>query len=606
MLETRKAGSAEDPLRPLAITGNNSASDGVPPARHRFPPFLPLLLVLVVSILILYPLFEVLRQPLGRMPELSREAADVPRLGQILFRTVMLALGSMVLATLIAMVLAWCRANLAGRLGALAQIVAMVPLVIPPLAGVTGWTFLLSPRVGYLNQMLRSLPFLDHLDQGPFDIYTLPWIVIVTGIYLIPYAFIFIQAGLANIDPRLEDAARNAGSNWWGVQRRIVLPLLRPSLVYGGGVVALLALGQFTAALLLGRTKGIDVITTLLYRLTGSPPPNYPLATFIALPLLLLALAGIWAQRYALRGGTRFIMVGKGVGRGRSHNSLLLIPVFLYSFFLVIPPLIGLTIVALSPYWGGSLSPDDLTLMAFAEVFENPNSSQAIYNSLKLSIIATAGSLVLSLCAALVVLRTNGFAQRAIDYMINVPLAVPAILFGMGIFLSFALGPATLLIRDWFGVALYGSNTVLVLAYVVLTLPHGTRLIMSGIAQINPQLEAAARVFGSTALGTVLRILVPLLRRNLVSAAMLMFILSSHEFAASALLVGPNTQVMSTVLYGQWDTGTYPTVAALALVMVAIATVGLAAIVMFDRSDVQKTRGRFATLFARRGTRERA
>jgi len=129
--------------------------------------------------------------------------------------------------------------------------------------------------------------------------------------------------------------------------------------------------------------------------------------------------------------------------------------------------------------------------------------------------------------------------------------------------------------------------------------PHGTRLVMSGISQINPQMEAAARVFGSSSLGTILRILIPLLRRNLVSAAMLMFILSSHEFAASALLVGPNTQVMSTVLYGQWDTGTFPSVAALALVMVAIATVGLIAIVMFDRSDnvvkSRKSRRRAAT-----------
>jgi iron(III) transport system permease protein len=581
---------------------------------HRFarwvtgsrPALLPSLLVVVVSFLILYPLFEVLRQPLSHFAELWNEAQEVPRVGQILLRTVLLAIGSMILATIVAMILAWCRANLAGRLGALAQVVAIVPLVIPPLAGVTGWTFLLSPRVGYLNELLRTLPLLDQLDEGPFDAYTMPWIIIITGIYLIPYAFIFIQSGLANIDPRLEDAARCSGSSWWGVQWRVVLPLLRPSLIYGGGVVALLALGQFTAALLLGRTKGIDVITTLLYRLTGAPPPNYPLATFLAMPLLILALAGVAAQRHALRGGERFVMVGKGVGRGRSHNAWLLIPVFLYSFFLVIPPLVGLTLVALSPYWGGSLNPRDLTFVAFAEVFQNPNSSQAIYNSLKLSIIATAGSLVLSLCAALVVLRTRGAPQRIVDYLINVPLAVPAILFGMGIFLSFALGPVTQLVRTWFGINLYGSYTVLALAYVVLTVPHGTRLVMSGIAQINPQLEAAARVFGSTALGTVLRILVPLLRRNLVSAAMLMFILSSHEFAASALLVGPNTQVMSTLLYGQWDTGTYPTVAALALVMVAIATAGLIAIVLFDRNDVEKPRGRLATLLAKRGTRGRA
>ena len=61
-----------------------------------------------------------------------------------------------------------------------------------------------------------------------------------------------------------------------------------------------------------------------------------------------------------------------------------------------------------------------------------------------------------------------------------------------------------------------------------------------------------------------------------------MFILLSHEFAASALLFGPNTQVLSTLLYGQWDTGTYPGVAALSLVMCAIAVAGIALIGLFD------------------------
>jgi iron(III) transport system permease protein len=558
---------------------------------------LPWLLVVLIATLILYPLFEVMRQPLGRLPELWREAQDVPRLGQVIMRTVLLALGSMVLATFIAMLLAVCRANLAGRAGALAQVVAVIPLVIPPLAGVTGWTFLLSPRVGYLNELLRMLPFLRDLDQGPFDIYSMTWIIGITGVYLIPFAFIFIQAGLSNIDPRLEDAARSAGSTWWGVQYRIVLPLLRPALVYGGGVVALLALGQFTAALLLGRTKGIDVITTQLYRLTATPPPNYPLATFISLPILFLALAGVLAQRKALQGGLRFIMTGKGVGRARSHSPLLIIPVFIYSFLLVIPPLVGLALVALSPYWGGTIDVSSLSFAAFREVFENSVSSGAILNSLRFSLMATVICLVLSLCASLVVLRTRGVAHWIVDYIINVPLAVPAILFGMGIFLSFALGPMTRFVRKSFGIALYGSSTVIILAYVVLVVPHGTRLIMSGIAQVNPHLEAAGRVFGSTAFGTVMRILVPLLRRHLVSAAMLMFMLSSHEFAASVLLVGPDTQVMSTVLYGQWDTGTYPRVAALALVMVAVSVVGLAVIVMFDRSNHSGTTSGWRKMF---------
>lgn len=562
--------------------GPGISTEGFGRASNAIARAVPWVLAGIVALLVLYPLFELMRQPFSNLPKVWQQASQLPSLGRILWNTVVLALGSMILAVLVAMILAWCRANMAGKAGAAAQVISILPMVVPPLAGVVGWAFLMSPSVGYLNVLLRKLPFLSGMESGPFDIYSLTWIVVITGIYLIPYAFVFLQAGLANIDPRLEDAARSAGSGWWGVQFRIVLPLLRPALLYGGGVVALLALGQFTAPLLLGRTKGIDVITTQLYRLTGAPPANYPLAAFIALPILLLALAGVAAQRNALRGGLRFIMTGKGAARARGHNALLMLPIIAYSVILVIPPIIGLVIVSLSPFWGAPLTLDSLSLSAFTEVLDSQAAIAAVLNSVKYSAIATVLCLILCLMAALVALRTRGFARTLIDYVVNVPIAVPAILFGMAIFVSFALGPMMQFLRTSFGIRLYGSSALIVLAYIILVLPHGTRLVMSGIAQINPQLEAAARVFGSTLPGAVMRILVPLLRRNMASAAMLMFILLSHEFAASSLLFGPNTQVLSTLLYGQWDTGTYPRVAALALVMVAIAVAGISLIALLD------------------------
>ncbi len=548
---------------------------------------LPWVMAAVIAFLVLYPLGELMRQPLADLGKVWREALLLPSLGRIMFNTVALALGSMIIAVLVAMVLAWCRANLSGKAGAIAQMISLLPMVVPPLAGVIGWAFLMSPSVGYLNVALRQLPFLDQLSSGPFDVYSLEWIVLITAIYLIPYAFVFLQAGLANIDPRLEDAARSSGSGWWGTQWRIVIPLLRPAILYGSGVVALLALGQFTAPLLLGRTKGIDVITTQLYRLTGAPPANYPLAAFIALPILFLALAAVAWQRQGLKSGLRFVMAGKGSARSRSHSPWLMVPIIIYAFILVVPPLAGLIIVSLSPYWGAPLKLDNLSLAAFREVIDNPIAISAIINTIHYCAGATLTCVVLSLIAGFVALRTRSRARAIIDYVVNIPIAVPAILFGMAIFVSLALGPLMIAVRDHLGIQLYGSAALIVLAYVILVLPHGTRMVMSGIAQINPQLESAARVAGSTLPGMVWRIMVPLLRRHLLSAAMLMFILLSHEFAASSLLFGPQTQVLSTLLYGQWDTGTYPGVAALALVMVVIAVAGILLIALLDSDRVR-------------------
>ena len=66
-----------------------------------------------------------------------------------------------------------------------------------------GWSFLLSPRPGYLNALLRNLPWWNHLEEGPVDVYTMPWIVIITGFGLTAFVYLFVSSGFANINSEL-------------------------------------------------------------------------------------------------------------------------------------------------------------------------------------------------------------------------------------------------------------------------------------------------------------------------------------------------------------------------------------------------------------------
>src|SRR5581483_2222569 len=173
--------------------------------------------------------------------------------------------------------LAWAALSLPRRLAFL-RAVPILPIVLPPLAGVLGWSFLLSPHPGYLNQLLRHLPWWSHQFEGPFNIYTVPWIIVITGLSLASFVYLFVAAGLENIKQELIEAGLVSGSSRFGVFFRVVLPLLRPALVYGTGVALLLGLGQFTAPLLLGANQGITVLTTDMYLQTQQIPPQYGLA----------------------------------------------------------------------------------------------------------------------------------------------------------------------------------------------------------------------------------------------------------------------------------------------------------------------------------------
>ena len=191
-----------------------------------------------------------------------------PDIAEVIWTTVQLALGSLVIAMVLGTVLAFATSRLPARFAFL-RVIPVLPIVMPAVANICGWAFLLSPGPGYLNGVFRQLPWWNHLDSGPIDVYTPTWIIILTGFGLTSFVYLFVSAGMANISAEHLEAAQASGSSTVGVFFRIVLPLLRPSLVYGGGVALLLGLGQFTGPLLLGSNTGVKVLTTEMFRLVS-------------------------------------------------------------------------------------------------------------------------------------------------------------------------------------------------------------------------------------------------------------------------------------------------------------------------------------------------
>ncbi|HUF99079.1 MAG TPA: ABC transporter permease subunit, partial [Ilumatobacter sp.] len=217
-----------------------------------------------LAYLVLLPLFRLQQLALEDGASGYERAWNTRGIRETLVATIGLALGSLVIALVLGTLLAWAATRLPPRLR-LMRVLPIFPIIVPAVASVTGWAFLFSPRPGYLNALLRNLPWWNHLDEGPVDIYTLPWIIIITGFGLTSFVYIFVSSGFQNISAETIEAAHSSGSRSVGVFFKVILPLLRPTLVYGGGVALLLGLGQFTGPLLLGRNTGITVLTTQMY-----------------------------------------------------------------------------------------------------------------------------------------------------------------------------------------------------------------------------------------------------------------------------------------------------------------------------------------------------
>ena len=165
--------------------------------------------------------------------------------------------------------------------------------------------------------------------------------------------------------------------------------------------------------------------------------------------------------------------------------------------------------------------------------------------------------------------------RPVVDFLITMPLGIPAVVFGVGFLLTYTQGPFVL----------YGTRWVIILVYVTLMLPFTTRMQLGGMVSLGNTYLEAARASGASALRTNLNIVLPLLRPTIGAAGALMFVLLTHEFAASLLVRAPTTQVMGTVLFDYYVNGSYPLVAAIALVMTVVTGIGVLVAMILGGSD---------------------
>lgn len=533
--------------------------------------------LLGIGYLVLMPIFRLQQLAFEDGAGGYQRVLDKSGIGDTIKATIGLAVGSLAIALVCGTVLAWASTRLPPGMKVL-RVLPILPIVVPAVASVIGWAFLLSPRPGYLNALLRNLPWWNHLEEGPVDVYTMPWIVIITGFGLTAFVYLFVSSGFANISSEMLEAAQVSGSTGLGVFFRITLPLLRPVLVYGGGVALLLGLGQFTGPLLLGRNAGITVLTTQMYFFTSQSPIDFGAAAAIGTPLLIFGVLVVISQKMILGDQSRFVTHGGKAFRPATRPSKLAIAAIVgYSLVATILPLSALVIVALSKFWSADIEVGAFTLDNFRTIFGESGVTEAVATSLIASLTAVAIALPIGFIASSILLKGRKYRimRAAVDFIVTMPLGIPAVVFGVGFLLTYTKDPFML----------YGTRWVIILVYVTLMLPFTTRMQLAGMVSLGNTYTEAARASGAGAIRANVNIVLPLLRSTIGGAGALMFVLLTHEFAASLLVRSPTTQVMGTVLFDYYVNGSYPLVAAIALVMTVVTAAGVVVAIMLGGSD---------------------
>lgn len=520
----------------------------------------------LLTMLVLWPLTALMLRAFSDGGSGFRRMLHVPDFWHVIGNTVGLALGSVVIAVTVGVGLAWCVGQAPRQARGWLGIIPLLPLVMPTVASTTGWIFLLSPRVGYLNVLLRKLPPFTGEVSGPIDIFSMPGIVALTGFSLVGFVYLYVRTSMEAIGRELRDAAATCGASPQRTFFTVVLPLIRPALVYSVGIAFLLGVGQFTNPLLLGRTHNINVITTVMYQVTADYPVDYGLGAALASPLLVIGVIVMILQRRAVGNQKRYVSAtSKSSFRDVEGTWWAVMPVLLFGTVAVILPICALVIVALSPFWSGNIDWTGMSLHNVWTVLSSPRTIIALVTSLKAISATLIVVLPLGFLVALSLSQPRGRLQGMIDLMVVVPLTMPAAVFGFAILYSYAGAP----------LYLYGTTAIIVLAYTTLMIPHAVRPQLASMMSVGSEYAEAARVCGAGWLRTLRDVQLPLVRRGVAASAAIVVVLLFHEFSASMMVRTARTPVLGTLLFDYYTTGLYPHVAVVALLMVVVTTAGV-------------------------------
>jgi iron(III) transport system permease protein len=487
--------------------------------------------------------------------------------------SVIFAAGTALVTLVMGGLVAWVVERTDAPCGGLFHALALLSFAIPGLLTAMAWILVLSPNIGWVNALIKSVL---GLKEAPFSIYSMGGMIWALSSHYFPLAYLTLGPALRVLDVRMEEAALVSGARYWQVMPKITLPLLRPAILSTVLLLFMLGMSSYEVPRLIGRPARIDVFTTDIQAATHSAPPEFGIASALSFTLLCICVVAVFFYRRSTRNAEAFATItGKGYMPTRIKLRRWRWPVALAIGFLFAISL-GLPLLTLvwqsfyrnlaQPFVGsaGLASWENYQFILHYPIFVD-----AVRTSVLLACMAATIIVLLTFVMAWIALRAVPRSGWALDSLAFTPVAIPHVIIGASVLFAYLMLP----------IPVYNTIWILLIAYVTMYLPYGMRFISSGLTQIHKELEESAEVSGARVRQVFLRILLPLLLPVLLAAWIYIFVLAVRELSASVFLVGPGTHVLGTISLTMWEEGgSYGAVSALGVIQIMPLIVIVAAL----------------------------
>ncbi|MBN2261051.1 MAG: iron ABC transporter permease [Clostridiales bacterium] len=515
-----------------------------------------LFVITALSLFIIYPLYKILRESFMLQGNFTlthyEKAFTLPSNLEILRNTIVLGFTVAIISTIIGFIFAYSNAYLKLPNKKIFNAIAILPIVSPPFV-IALSTILLFGRKGLITNGL--------LGWTNTNVYGFKGLVFVQVLTFFPIAFLLLVGLLQKIDPSVEEAARDLGASRWNVFKTITLPLMVPGLANAFLLVFIQTVADFGNPMVIGGNY-----TTLAVQVYLQGIGNYDIGggTVLAVILLMISISLFMIQKYFV-GKKSYITVTGKVSRAREliTDKHIIRPIYYFNLFITF--LVGL-VYALVPLgsfvklWGIDYS---LSLSHYKYVFDV--GLEPIKDTTMLALISTPITGILAMIIAFLVVRREFIGKNFIEFTSMLSIAIPGTVIGLGYVITYNQKP----------LVLTGTGIILVIAFIMRTMPVGIRSGIASLQQIDPSIEEAAHDLGASSAKVFTSVTLPMIRPAFFSGLVTGFVRSMTLVSTVIFLVSAKYNMLTVAILSQVDVGRIGVASAYSTILILIVTVAI-------------------------------
>lgn len=385
---------------------------------------------------------------------------------------------------------------------------------------------------------------------------------------------LFLSNAMQKIDYQTIEAAKNLGASQFYILRRVVLPVLKPTLYALTILTFLTGLSATSAPLILGGRE-FETITPMILTFSRSAT-SQSLAVVLA---LLLGVATVILLSFMIRSERRgnFMSVSKvksELVKQKIENKAanVIVHTLAYLLFaLYMIPVVLIIIFSLTDALSistGTLSLDRFTLANYQYAFSSFEALEPYIISLLYGLAASFLVVALCLIAARIIHKQKNWVSTVLEYFLMIPWFLPSTLIAMGLIVTFNVSRVFI-----FNEVLTGTVWLLLLGYVLIKIPFTLRMTKAAFFSIDDQIEEAAQNLGASSLYTFIRVLFPIILPSVMGVFALNMISIIQDYDLTVFLYHPVYEPLGVMIQNATSAQSLADTKALSLVYSVILMV---------------------------------